>query len=113
MGIENYCFGGDLFLCVFTFTWSVRQYNFCSVLVGSAPLATERGIEDSERELYAMHMAQICSLAANQFNYGLRAFILRWRFVVGFLVHTFVWPPVSWWWRYCIVVNSVLKHSKH
>lgn len=69
----------------FTFTWSVRQYNFCSVLVGSAPLATERGIEDSERELYAMYMAQICSLAANQFNYGLRAFYFAMAFCGWFL----------------------------
>ncbi|ETI61653.1 DUF599 domain-containing protein [Marinomonas profundimaris] len=69
----------------FTFTWSVRQYNFCSVLVGSAPLATERGIEDSERELYAMHMAQICSLAANQFNYGLRAYYFAMAFCGWFL----------------------------
>ncbi|TPE52317.1 DUF599 family protein [Maribrevibacterium harenarium] len=69
----------------FTFTWSVRQYNFCSVLVGSAPLATERGIEESERELYARHMAQICSLAANQFNYGLRAYYFAMAFAGWFL----------------------------
>lgn len=69
----------------FTFTWSVRQYNFCSVLVGSAPLATERGIEDSERELYATHMAKICSLAANQFNYGLRAYYFAMAFSAWFL----------------------------
>ncbi|SBS32000.1 hypothetical protein MAQ5080_02133 [Marinomonas aquimarina] len=69
----------------FTFTWSVRQYNFCSVLVGSAPLATERGIEESERELYAMHMAKVCSLAANQFNYGLRAYYFAMAFSAWFL----------------------------
>ncbi|MGR0279607.1 DUF599 domain-containing protein [Marinomonas dokdonensis] len=69
----------------FTFTWSVRQYNFCSVLVGSAPLATERGVEESERELYANHMAQICSLAANQFNYGLRAYYFAMAFCGWFL----------------------------
>ena len=69
----------------FTFTWSVRQYNFCSLLVGSAPLATERGIEDSECERYAIHMAQICSLAANQFNYGLRAYYFAMAFCAWFL----------------------------
>ncbi|MCO4787243.1 MAG: DUF599 domain-containing protein [Marinomonas atlantica] len=69
----------------FTFTWSVRQYNFCSVLVGSAPLATERGVEESERELYAMHMAKVCSLAANQFNYGLRAYYFAMAFSAWFL----------------------------
>ncbi|MCV2403021.1 DUF599 domain-containing protein [Marinomonas sp. C2222] len=69
----------------FTFTWSVRQYNFCSVLVGSAPLATERGINDSERELYASHMAEVCSLAANQFNYGLRSYYFAMAFCGWFL----------------------------
>lgn len=69
----------------FTFTWSVRQYNFCSVLVGSAPLATERGIEESEREMYANHMAQVCSLAANQFNYGLRSYYFAMAFCGWFL----------------------------
>ncbi|ADZ91176.1 DUF599 domain-containing protein [Marinomonas mediterranea] len=69
----------------FTFTWSVRQYNFCSVLVGSAPLATERGIDESERQSYATHMARVCSLAANQFNYGLRAYYFAMAFCGWFL----------------------------
>jgi len=69
----------------FTFTWSVRQYNFCSVLVGSGPLATERGITEDERQLYAFHMAKVCSLAANQFNYGLRAYYFAMAFTGWFL----------------------------
>lgn len=69
----------------FTFTWSVRQYNFCSVLVGSSPLATDRGVSEEEREHYAQHMAKVCSLAANQFNYGLRAFYFALAFAGWFL----------------------------
>lgn len=69
----------------FTFTWSVRQYNFGSVLVGSAPMATERGFTEEERDAYAAHMAQVCSLAANQFNYGLRAYYFAMAFSGWFL----------------------------
>ncbi|MCZ2722946.1 DUF599 family protein [Marinomonas sp. 15G1-11] len=69
----------------FTFTWSVRQYNFCSVLVGSAPLASEVGTTDEEREYYALHMAKVCSLAANQFNYGLRAYYFAMAFCGWFI----------------------------
>ncbi|TBR38058.1 DUF599 family protein [Marinomonas agarivorans] len=69
----------------FTFTWSVRQYNFGSVLVGSAPMATERGFTEEERDAYAIHMAEVCSLAANQFNYGLRAYYFAMAFSGWFL----------------------------
>ena len=80
----------------FTFTWSVRQYNFCSVLVGSAPLASERGTDEAERELYAIHMAQICTLAANQFNYGLRAYYFAMAFSGWFLGPYFCMAASLW-----------------
>lgn len=80
----------------FTFTWSVRQYNFCSVLVGSAPLATERGTSEEERELYALHMAKVCSLAANQFNYGLRAYYFAMAFCGWFLGPYFCMAASLW-----------------
>lgn len=69
----------------FSFTWSVRQYNFTAVLIGSAPLATERGVTEELRELYAKNTAKVCSLAANQFNYGLRAYYFALAFSAWFL----------------------------
>lgn len=78
----------------FTFTWSVRQYNFCSVLVGSSPLDTDETVSEEEREDYAQHMAKVCSLAANQFNYGLRAFYFAMAFSGWFLGPYFCWASI-------------------
>ncbi|WP_207063088.1 DUF599 domain-containing protein [Motiliproteus sp. SC1-56] len=56
----------------FKFTWSLRQYGFCSVLIGSAPTPQENPTE-SERHAFTERSARIISMAANNFNFGLRA----------------------------------------
>lgn len=58
----------------FTFSWCMRQYNFAAVLVGSAPLIGERNVGDQERKDFAERTARVISLAANQFNLGLRSY---------------------------------------
>lgn len=58
----------------FTFSWCMRQYNFAAVLVGSAPLIGERNVGDQERKDFAVRAARVISLAANQFNLGLRSY---------------------------------------
>lgn len=67
----------------FTFSWCMRQYNFAAVLVASAPMAGERNVNDLERKSFAERAARVISMAANQFNFGLRAYyfgmaILSW-----------------------------------
>lgn len=67
----------------FTFSWCMRQYNFAAVLVGSAPMVSERNVSDLERKAFADRTARVISMAANQFNFGLRAYyfglaILAW-----------------------------------
>ncbi|MCL6414516.1 DUF599 family protein [Aestuariirhabdus sp. Z084] len=57
----------------FTFTWSLRVYNFASVLMGGAPLFDEE-LAETERAAYASRLANILSIAAAHFNYGLRAY---------------------------------------
>ncbi|RRJ84948.1 DUF599 domain-containing protein [Aestuariirhabdus litorea] len=57
----------------FTFTWSLRVYNFASVLMGSAPLHDEE-LAEAERGAYAQRLANVLSIAAAHFNYGLRAY---------------------------------------
>ena len=76
----------------FTFSWCMRQYNFASVLIGSAPLIGERNVSDQERKSFAIRSARVISMAANHFNLGLRAyyfglstltwFIHPWAFVL-------------------------------
>jgi len=58
----------------FTFSWCMRQYNFAAVLVASAPMAGERNVSDLERKAFAERAARVISMAANQFNFGLRAY---------------------------------------
>ncbi len=58
----------------FTFSWGMRQYNFASVLLGSAPLVGEKTVNEAERRAYADRAARVLSMAGNEFNLGLRAY---------------------------------------
>ncbi|CAN1603198.1 DUF599 domain-containing protein [Pseudomonas mediterranea] len=58
----------------FTFSWCMRQYNFAAVLVGSAPMIGERHVSEQERKAFALRAARVISMAANQFNFGLRSY---------------------------------------
>ena len=58
----------------FTFSWCMRQYNFAAVLVGSAPMIGERQVSEQERKAFALRAARVISMAANQFNFGLRSY---------------------------------------
>ncbi|NRQ43209.1 DUF599 domain-containing protein [Rheinheimera sp. YQF-2] len=55
----------------FQFTWSLRQYGFCGVLIGAAP--DGRGMTSEEQQLYANRAAKVIDQAGHSFNYGLRA----------------------------------------
>jgi len=50
----------------FKFTWSLRQFNYCAVLIGAAP----KGADDA----YAKRAADVSTLASKDFNQGLRAY---------------------------------------
>jgi len=57
----------------FKFTWSLRQYGFASVLIGSAPVYSASAVE-VECEAFVERTAQMQTLAANNFNMGLRSY---------------------------------------
>jgi uncharacterized membrane protein len=57
----------------FKFTWSLRQYGFVTIMIGSAPLPSDQ-CRDSERKSFAGRMASMASMAANNFNIGLRTY---------------------------------------
>lgn len=58
----------------FTFSWCMRQYNFSAMLVGAAPMISERNVTEQERKAYAERTARVISMAANEFNLGLRSY---------------------------------------
>ncbi len=66
----------------FKFTWSLRQYGFCSVLIGSAPLLDGQATE-SEISTFVVRASNTLSRAANNSNFGLRSYyfslaVLAW-----------------------------------
>ena len=69
----------------FKFTWSLRQYGFVSVMIGGAPLLTE----DRTREIdaHASRIAKMASMAANNFNTGLRSYYFAIA-MLGWLIHS-------------------------
>lgn len=58
----------------FTFSWAMRQYNFASVLFGSAPLVGEKNVNETERKAFSSRAAKVLSMAAHSFNLGLRSY---------------------------------------
>jgi len=77
----------------FKFSWSIRQFGYCSVLVGAAakgPADPELHAGDAER------LAQIVSFASGNFNYGLRSYYfggaaLCWFVHPGIMMAATVW----------------------
>nr|WP_216821300.1 DUF599 family protein [Marinobacterium profundum] len=57
----------------FKFTWSLRQYGFASVMIGGAPVPSE-SLNEQRLQAHAARIADMTSLAANNFNIGLRTY---------------------------------------
>ena len=55
----------------FRFTWSLRQHNFCSVLVGTVSISED---DEKKRSNFVLRSARILVLASDTFNCGLRAY---------------------------------------
>lgn len=67
------------------FTWALRQYNYCCVLIGSAPTGP---LSDAEVHEVAAPIGGMMSLAMRSFNGGLRAYY--------FAVGTLAWFIEPW-----------------
>jgi len=74
----------------FKFTWSIRQFNFCTVLVGSAP-RTDRPEEHGE---FLDTITSVASYAAENFNLGLRAYYFALAALTWFL-HPWLFAAAS------------------
>jgi len=67
----------------FALTWSMRQYGFASVMIGSAPSPEEAQRQPILKEKYIYASAKVIDMAGHAYNYGLRAYyfslaILPW-----------------------------------
>lgn len=77
----------------FKFTWALRQYNFCSILVGAAPPPETEAEEAAD---FTARAARVLSLAGENFNSGLRAYYfglaaLSWVLHPWLLVVATIW----------------------
>jgi uncharacterized membrane protein len=66
----------------FKFTWSIRHFNYLSIIIGAAP-GPDRLPEWSER--FAERAARVSSNATNTFNRGLRAYYFGLAYLSWFL----------------------------
>jgi uncharacterized membrane protein len=71
----------------FRFTWSMRQYSFGALLIGSAPSSKDfaASTDPDFRRRYANRAGRVMALAAETFNDGLRAVYLSFAAVLWFL----------------------------
>ncbi|HVI51538.1 MAG TPA: DUF599 family protein [Candidatus Sulfotelmatobacter sp.] len=53
------------------FTWGMRQFNYCCILVGAAPLTSDT---QQEKMAFAKMAARVTELGARSFNHGLRGY---------------------------------------
>ena len=85
----------------FKFTWSMRQFNMASVLVGAAPKVPR----EAEDEAGFIDRAwRVSHLAAEHFNYGLRAYYFALAAMTWFLNGWMFMSATTWvvfvlYWR--------------
>ena len=91
----------------FEFTWSLRLYNFTCVMLGSAPLVDEIKDNELEQQVFSRRSGHIMTLAANHFNYGLRAYY--------FALSTMVWfiQPLLFMGSTFLVVAILYRREFH
>lgn len=69
----------------FRFTWSMRQYSFGALLIGSAPGADDFRQDEATRHTFADRAGRVMGLAAETFNDGLRAIYLSFAAMLWFI----------------------------
>lgn len=77
----------------FKFMWSMRQYTYCTVMVGAAPPASD---ETMDKGVVIDSIAQIASLAAKHSNHGTRAYYFGLA-TLSWFIHPILLIPASLW----------------
>ncbi|MCK6391212.1 MAG: DUF599 domain-containing protein [Azonexus sp.] len=77
----------------FKFTWSLRQFNLLSILVGAAPQGCK---SEPAIDAYAKRVAGANNLAGDDFNRGIRAYYFGLA-ASGWLLHPYVLAAFAAW----------------
>lgn len=76
---------GVFIYAFFTFTWSMRQFGFASVLIGAAPMPDDTSVTAADRRSFAIYGAKIIDQASHSYNYGLRSFYFSLALISWFI----------------------------
>ncbi len=76
----------------FELTWALRQFNYCSIVVGSVP----PGADGPEHQARADTAARVANRAARHFNTGLRAYYFGLA-ALAWIVHPLALMAASLW----------------
>jgi uncharacterized membrane protein len=76
---------GIFVFAYFKFTWALRQYNFLSILIGSAP---DRHSPPDAVDPHVARFSTVNTLAGDEFNRGIRAYYFGFAALAWF-VHPF------------------------
>ncbi len=68
----------------FRFSWSMRQYTFVALVIGSMPHADEFASGKHDRQHFADRASRMLGLAAETFNDGLRAYYFAFAVIAWF-----------------------------
>lgn len=96
---------GIFIYAFFTFTWSMRQFGFASVLVGAAPLPGDDSVTAAERRSFAIFAAKVIDHASRSYNYGLRSFYFSLS-ALSWFVH-----PVAFMGAAALIVAVLYKRE--
>jgi uncharacterized membrane protein len=73
---------GIFIYAFFTFTWTLRQYNYCIAMIGAAPMPP---LEADCHKRLADALARSLSVASTHFNTGLRCYYFAFAALAWFL----------------------------
>ena len=86
----------------FKFTWAIRQYNYCSAMIGASPATTA---PEDVRDRLADHAAAALSLGVTTFNGGLRAYYFALA-ALAWLAHPLAFIAVTSWMVAILVIRQ-------
>ena len=75
---------GIFVFAFFRFSWSMRQYTFVALLIGSLPQPADFASGKFDRDVFAARASRMVGLAAETFNDGLRAYYLSFAVIAWF-----------------------------
>jgi uncharacterized membrane protein len=75
---------GIFVFAFFRFSWSMRQYTFVALLIGSLPDREEFAQGKFDRELFAQRASRMLGSAAETFNDGLRGYYFAFAVIAWF-----------------------------